>query len=631
MLKSWSIENFKPIVNSGELKFAPVTVLAGLNSSGKTSLLQSILMIAQTLSNRLLDRPLLPNGPIVQLGTFEDILHRITGPLTLIVSFELNFESELQDDPLSEDEFDYYSIIEHIGSRARRVNIFMEFNHDATNDVNRSPGDTSASLLKSVSLKIDPEITWTVSSRSSPIEHGEFEFFAKRMSKEDLNVYLKNVSPSYLRLIPYVGEHPNYLGELKRHNRQILVHSLTMLAHFLPMRFIQKFNLRDFYKNQLEDALSRPIYWEIDEMFSLRFPKASQMTPSDILSEISDITAMINRLSTEKAITYDLFVEQVNDLGRRLYILAQVKDKNTTKSLERKLEETIKRKIREIDLEKDDFFEGLETLTDEIDLLTLDQTVNQITRFFTSKIRYLGPLRADPQSSQKFAPSSELDDVGAKGEYAAAVYEANQTAIIDWYNPISKQIEQSTLREALNRWASYLGVADQIMIKSAGYSGFSWQVVHRKGQDPLPLAAVGVGVSQVLPILVMGLLAPKHTLLIIEQPELHLHARVQARLGDFFLGLSKCNKQCLIETHSENLVNQLRYHIVVSGGQEKSDCMIYFVDQDEKGATQFEPVEISPEGNILNWPSGFFDETMHQEDQITAASIRRRGKIAKDG
>jgi predicted ATPase len=128
----------------------------------------------------------------------------------------------------------------------------------------------------------------------------------------------------------------------------------------------------------------------------------------------------------------------------------------------------------------------------------------------------------------------------------------------------------------------------------------------------------------------MGLLAPSDTLLIVEQPELHLHPSVQACLGDFFVGLSKCKKQCLIETHSENLVSQLRYHIVQAGGQDKSDCMIYFVDQDEQGAAKFESIEISARGNIMNWPSGFFDETMHQEDKITAASIRRRAKLAKE-
>jgi predicted ATPase len=127
----------------------------------------------------------------------------------------------------------------------------------------------------------------------------------------------------------------------------------------------------------------------------------------------------------------------------------------------------------------------------------------------------------------------------------------------------------------------------------------------------------------------MGLLSPKHTLLIIEQPELHLHPRVQGRLGDFFMGLAKCEKQCLIETHSEYIVNQLRYHIVEVGGQEQSDCLIYFVDQDQQGATYFEPVELSSQGNILNWPEGFFDESMLQEDRITAASLKKRAETAR--
>ncbi len=94
MLKSWSIENFKPIVNSGELKLAPVTVLAGRNSSGKSSLLQSILMIKQTLSSKLVDRPLLPNELDVQLGTFENILNVNSSSRTLTVGFELEFETE---------------------------------------------------------------------------------------------------------------------------------------------------------------------------------------------------------------------------------------------------------------------------------------------------------------------------------------------------------------------------------------------------------------------------------------------------------------------------------------------------------------------------------------------------------
>ena len=268
--------------------------------------------------------------------------------------------------------------------------------------------------------------------------------------------------------------------------------------------------------------------------------------------------------------------------------------------------------------------EALEVITNNIYVENLDRAIEQIIRFFTSKIRYLGPLRADPQTAQKFAPSSELDDVGAKGEYAAAVYDANQNAPIRWYNPLTEKTESAVLKVALDTWVSYLGVADKVMIQMAGQSGVSWQVVHIEGHKALPLTAVGVGVSQLLPILVMGLLAPSNTLLLVEQPELHLHPTVQARLGDFFIGLTKCDKQCLIETHSENLVSQLRYHIVQNGGQENSNSLIYFVDQDKQGATRFNPIDISPKGNILNWPDGFFDESMLQEDRITAASLKKK-------
>src|SRR5579875_127722 len=114
MLKSWSVENFKAIVNSGDLQLAPVTVLDGLNSSGKSSLLQSILMISQTLSNRVLDRALLPNGPIVQLGTFEDILNEASKIRSLTIKFKFEFEEEEEEKEENNDGFGIGSTLEYI-------------------------------------------------------------------------------------------------------------------------------------------------------------------------------------------------------------------------------------------------------------------------------------------------------------------------------------------------------------------------------------------------------------------------------------------------------------------------------------------------------------------------------------
>lgn len=69
MLKSWWLSNFKSICDEFELRFAPLTVIAGANSSGKSTILQSILLITQTLQSRFKHQHLMPNGELVRLGT----------------------------------------------------------------------------------------------------------------------------------------------------------------------------------------------------------------------------------------------------------------------------------------------------------------------------------------------------------------------------------------------------------------------------------------------------------------------------------------------------------------------------------------------------------------------------------
>lgn len=518
MLKSWSIENFKPIVNSGELQFASVTVLAGKNSSGKSSLLQSILMIAQTLSNQSPDRALITNGPLVQLGTFEDVLNDFSNSPDLIIHFELVFESE--------------------DSRQKPVELYRTVHYKlavtftrAIQDItNYSAIEASKVLIKNVLLEFD----FTYSGEDSSNETAKDMFFVKQISEEDLKRSLdeapNELTPQqelfprgdfYPRLLPYISGKPGYLGNFA--SDEVSEKYLISMSHFLPVDFLQ---------------LLKP---SIDE---------SSGYVNNLLRKQSDLEA----------------------------------------------------------------------------------SSKQIKDFFTDHIRYLGPIRADPTTTRRtFAPSSQFDDVGENGEYAAIVYHSNQLAKIEWYDPQMRQVVKGTLRNALNTWVKYLGVAEEIKTEETGSLGVAWKVNIKPGQKDRSLTEVGVGVGQVLPVLVMGLLSASNTLLLMAQPELHLHPSVQSRLGDFFIGLAKCQKQCLIETHSENLVSQLRYHIVQAGGMDKSDCMIYFVDQDEKGAATFAPVEISPQGNILNWPEGFFDETMLQEDRITAASLRKRANKAKHG
>lgn len=634
MLKSWSIENFKSIVKSGELELAPVTVLAGLNSSGKSSFLQSILMISQTLSSRLLDRPLLPNGPIIQLGTFGDILNETASSYELTVIFELEFEREELKYPVRRPRsFEGWPIRPN-SSSIKSVKVTVQFSSLSRNSTDAPIIEASKVAVDKVTLTISlfPDDTILPDEVSAyPSEYSmkniEYSLNINKASSDDTSKFLSNVSPEYLRSsVAYAGEQANYFVELDLHEDKGKKSAqelwLFSLSHFLPSRFLKKFKVVERRK---QDLLKR-----IDRIFNGSTPVVARYLKSSIPNDPifedplpEDLMETVNSLCIAEQITEKFSGQSLSQLLSWWFLNPNIRNLIREK-LKECVEEFILSKLEENEIDT----EGLEA-SSSLYIENTDRAIEQINHFFASKIRYLGPLRADPQASQKFAPTSELDDVGAKGEYAAAVYDANREALIEWHNPNTCQINSSTLEQALDTWAQYLGVAKRITINTGGQSGFSWQVTHKEGHKPLPLAAVGVGVSQILPILVMGLLAPKHTLLIIEQPELHLHPRVQTRLSDFFMGLAKCEKQCLIETHSENIVNQLRYHIVEAGGQEQSDCIIYFVDQDQQGAARFEPVEISAQGNILNWPEGFFDESMLQEDRITEASLKKRAEAAR--
>lgn len=108
--------------------------------------------------------------------------------------------------------------------------------------------------------------------------------------------------------------------------------------------------------------------------------------------------------------------------------------------------------------------------------------------------------------------------------------------------------------------------------------------------QPQDLTHVGVGVSQVLPILVMCLLAEPDTTLIFEQPELHLHPKVQTLLGDFFLSMSPLGKQCVLETHSEYLINRLRFRAAASNSYVIANRIkMYFVEK-YGDSSSFRPV-----------------------------------------
>ena len=73
MIAKWRLANFKSVQNTTELPLAPLTIFAGPNSSGKSTMIQSMLLISQTLRDSESDAAILLNGPLARLGVFDDV------------------------------------------------------------------------------------------------------------------------------------------------------------------------------------------------------------------------------------------------------------------------------------------------------------------------------------------------------------------------------------------------------------------------------------------------------------------------------------------------------------------------------------------------------------------------------
>ncbi len=93
MIREWRMSEFKSVGPNQRLELTPLTVLAGANSSGKSSVIQSMLLISQTLTSKVVRRHLVLNGELVKLGTFDDVLREGAERNTIGLGFTL--ESEL--------------------------------------------------------------------------------------------------------------------------------------------------------------------------------------------------------------------------------------------------------------------------------------------------------------------------------------------------------------------------------------------------------------------------------------------------------------------------------------------------------------------------------------------------------
>lgn len=232
-------------------------------------------------------------------------------------------------------------------------------------------------------------------------------------------------------------------------------------------------------------------------------------------------------------------------------------------------------------------------------------------------VRYLGPLREEPQVVSKSGARSRLSPVGLRGELTAELLSTRTSAVRFW--DWEQRERRSSLTDAVSAWAAHLGIGENVSVEDQGKLGRGIRVsVNGVRRD---LTMIGVGASQLLPVIATLLDAPSQSIVLLEQPELHLHPSVQSRLGDLLL-FARPDLCVIVETHSEYLVTRVRRWVAEQKATPESVHVLF--SEQLKDGTEVRELRISDLGNLDDWPVGFFDAKDKEARAIVKAIAGRR-------
>ena len=239
-------------------------------------------------------------------------------------------------------------------------------------------------------------------------------------------------------------------------------------------------------------------------------------------------------------------------------------------------------------------------------------------RNILSRVFFVGPIRETPKGLYNIGFETIPKYVGPTGSYFASVLLHENKKEREYILP--DRIERCTLSDALAAWMIHLNVASAVDVDKRNSFGFSVSVENME-QVRSDIMNVGIGTSQVLPVLISVLLSEPNEILVFEQPELHLHPYSQSRLADMFTEFCKHGRKIILETHSEYFLLRLRYHIVKEQYSQDATAVNFFQN---KGGTKVTFANVSGFGNI-DYPEDFRDETQELLNSILEASFERKG------
>jgi predicted ATPase len=228
-----------------------------------------------------------------------------------------------------------------------------------------------------------------------------------------------------------------------------------------------------------------------------------------------------------------------------------------------------------------------------------------------TKIYYLSAHRVGPQNSySKNFDSKNI--IGKNGEFLIDLLNQNKSFNVE-ENRIASE-DSHTLEFQVNYWLKKI-LNIKLEVQDLGITNLvsaSYSFNDNKMVRPYH---IGAGISYIIGIRILGVFIKKESILIVENPEIHLHPKAQSDLTDFFCFIANAGVQVIIESHSDHIFNGIRKSISKKTISNE-DAKIHFFNINEENLSVNNLIKLSDRGKILDYQEGLFDQFDNDIDEL---------------
>ncbi|MBD2261068.1 DUF3696 domain-containing protein [Pseudanabaena sp. FACHB-2040] len=242
----------------------------------------------------------------------------------------------------------------------------------------------------------------------------------------------------------------------------------------------------------------------------------------------------------------------------------------------------------------------------------IDDNIYSDTSLFGNRFNHIPADRIGPKV---FFPMSDYavrqnQQLGNQGEFTAhflSIFERKKIPNTHLAHPASKSL---SLKDQVEAWMGDIcpGIRiDSILSPDIRIAKLQFS---EGNNDPYSPINVGFGITYTLPIIVSMLFSNQGNLVLIENPEAHLHPKGQSKIGELIASSAGCGVQIIVETHSDHVLNGIR-KAVLSKKIKADDVRIHFLSKKSKDlsfVTEVSSISIDDKGKLDHWPEDFFDQ-----------------------